>query len=95
MMSHAKNSGAGFRRFDDRATGAAHFANQFTGLPHAVTHGDALVAFKRAAGYMKIPVKVVHLIDLLFAWTRAEDWKPPCTPVVWPRNDRLACVLGV
>jgi replication initiation protein RepC len=95
MMSHTKEPGAGFRRFDDHATSAAHFANQFTGLPHAVTHGDALVAFKRAAGYMKIPVKVVHLVDLLFAWTRAEDWKPPCTPVVWPRNDRLASILGV
>jgi replication initiation protein RepC len=44
---------------------------------------------------MNTPPRVVQLIDLLFAWTQPVDWGGASTPVVWPRNEKLARKLGV
>jgi len=94
-MSYAQQPGAGFRRFDGAAAEAARLAVEFRGLPDNYGHGQALAAFKRAASYLDIPPSVVQLIDVMFAWTKPEDWKPGREPIVWPRNEKLARALGL
>lgn len=94
-MTYAYHPGAGFRRFDSAAAEAEQLARAFSGLPDGSGPGQALAAFKRAASYLRIPSGVVQLVDALFAWTKAEDWRSASTPIVWPRNDKLARKLGL
>lgn len=94
-MTHAYQPGAGFRRFDGAAAEAARLATEFRGLPDAQGHGQALAAFKRAAAYLNVPPSVVQLIDVMFSWTKPEDWRAGATPIVWPRNEKLARALGL
>ena len=94
-MTYAYHPGAGFRRFDSAAAEAEQFAQAFRGLPEGASPGHALAAFKRAAAYLAVPPSVVQLVDVLFAWTKPEDWRSASTPIVWPRNDKLARKLGL
>lgn len=94
-MTHTYQPGAGFRRFDGSAAEAARLATEFRGLPDAQGHGQALASFKRAAAYLNVPPSVVQLIDVMFSWTKPEDWRPGATPIVWPRNEKLARALGL
>jgi replication initiation protein RepC len=94
-MAYAHSPGAGFRRFDAAAAQAEKLAVSFTGLPDGRGPGHALAAFKRAATYIGVPASVVQLIDVMFSWTKAEDWRPGNQPIVWPRNEKLARKLGV
>ena len=94
-MTYASQPGAGFRRFDGAAADAERFAQAFCGLPDGNGPGQALAAFKRAAAYLAVPPSVVQLVDVLFAWTKPEDWRSASTPIVWPRNDKLARKLGL
>lgn len=94
-MAHAPFPGAGFRRFDAHTAAAETLASQFNGLPDGCQAAHALSALKRAAPYMKLPPSAMQLIDLLFAWTRPQDWEPDATPIVWPRNEKLARKLGI
>lgn len=94
-MTYIYNPGAGFRRFDGAAADADQLAQAFRGLPEGNGPGQALAAFKRAAAYLAIPPSVVQLVDVLFAWTKPEDWRSASTPIVWPRNDKLARKLGL
>lgn len=94
-MTYAYHPGAGFRRFDGAAADADQLAQAFCGLPEGNGPGQALAAFKRAAAYLAIPSSVVQLVDVLFAWTKPEDWRSASTPIVWPRNDKLARKLGL
>lgn len=95
MMTYAYHPGAGFRRFDGAAADADQLAQAFRGLPEGSGPGHALAAFKRAAAYLAVPPSVVQLVDVLFAWTKPEDWRSASTPIVWPRNDKLARKLGL
>jgi replication initiation protein RepC len=95
MMVRTQKPGAGFRRFDVAAAHADKLAGAFTGLPEGRGTGHVLAAFKRAACYLEIPPSIVHLIDVLFSWTKREDWAPGRSPIVWPRNEKLARKLGV
>ncbi|KRB78761.1 MULTISPECIES: plasmid replication protein RepC [unclassified Sphingomonas] len=94
-MTYAYHPGAGFRRFDGAAAEAERAAQAFRGLPEGNGPGQALAAFKRAAAYLNVPPSVVQLVDVLFAWTKPEDWRAASTPIVWPRNDKLARKLGL
>jgi len=94
-MKCVDHPGAGFRRFDGAAAAAERTAQAFLGLPDGSGPGHALAAFKRAAAYLNVPPSVVQLVDVLFAWTKPEDWQAPSTPIVWPRNDKLARKLGL
>ena len=94
-MTYAYQPGAGFRRFDGAAAEADRLAQAFRGLSDGDGPGQALAAFKRAAAYLDVPPGVVQLVDALFAWTKSEDWRSASTPVVWPRNDKLARKLGL
>jgi replication initiation protein RepC len=94
-MAHAIFPGAGFRRFDAHAAAAETLASQFKGLPEGCQPAHALAALKRAAPYMRLPPSAMQLIDLLFAWTRPQDWEAGETPIVWPRNEKLARKLGI
>ena len=44
---------------------------------------------------MAIPQRLVSLIDLLFAWTKPQDWRDGRVPIVWPSNDLLSAKLGI
>jgi replication initiation protein RepC len=94
-MAYACSPGAGFRRFDNAAAEAGQLADSFKGLPEGKSPANALAAFKRAASYMQVPPSIVHLVDVMFAWTRAEDWQAGSSPIVWPRNEKLAQKLGL
>ena len=94
-MAYACSPGAGFRRFDTFAAEAEAVAEAFRGLPEGQGPAQALAAFKRAAPYMQVPPGIVQMIDTMFAWTRPDDWRAGSTPIVWPRNDKLARKLGL
>jgi len=94
-MLSTQNPGTGFRRFDAAAAQAESVANAFTGLPKGIGTGHALAAFKRAACYLGISPSVVQLIDVLFSWTKVQDWQAGQLPIVWPRNEKLARKLGI
>lgn len=93
-MSRAYHPGKGLRRFDEQAAAAWKLVDGFRGLDPGVTPSMALSALKRAAPYMGIDMRVVAIVDLLFAWSRPDDWKPGALPVVWPSNEMLALLLG-
>jgi replication initiation protein RepC len=94
-MAYAHSPGAGFRRFDAAAAQAEKLAVSFAGLPDNLGPGHALAAFKRAATYLAVPASIVQLVDVMFSWTKAEDWRSGNQPIVWPRNEKLARKLGV
>ena len=94
-MTRALRPGVGLRKFDQAAATADEFAAKFAGFENALSPGKALTALKRAASYQRIPLRIVTLIDLLFSWTKPQDWLPGATPVVWPSNALLAEKLGV
>jgi len=79
--------------------------NQFNAVIGKITKGyqaqdgispaRLLNKLKRAAPYLGIPRTIVGLLDLLVAYSRAQDWRPGHTPYVWPRNETLSVKLGV
>lgn len=95
-MHHAHHPGRGLRRYDERTAIASNLTDTFRGLDKTVGPSNVLSALKRAAPYMAIPLRVVALVDLLFAWTKPQDWHGGDTlPVVWPSNELLGQKLGV
>jgi len=94
-MAAAQNPGRGLRRFDEHAARATKLVEGFRGLERGMAPSNALAALKRAAPYMAVPLRVISVIDLLFAWTKPQDWQAGRLPVVWPSNDLLAQKLGV
>lgn len=94
-MGATQNPGRGLRRFDEHAATATKLADEFCGLEAGISPSNALAALKRAAPYMDVPLRVVSLVDLLFAWTKPQDWQGGRLPVVWPSNEVLAQKLGV
>jgi replication initiation protein RepC len=95
-MHHAHHPGRGLRRYDERTVIASKLTDTFRGLDKMVSPSNALSALKRAAPYMAIPLRVVALVDLLFAWTKPQDWQGgDSLPVVWPSNELLGQKLGV
>lgn len=94
-MSAVHSPGKGLRRFDEHSAKATRLIEDFRGLDTGLAPSHALAALKRAAPYMNVPMRVVSVIDLLFAWTKPQDWQGGRIPVVWPSNDLLAQKLGV
>lgn len=94
-MAAVHSPGRGLRRFDEHAARATKLVDEFCGLKPGMAPSNALAALKRAAPYMDVPLRVVSVIDLLFAWTKPQDWQGGQIPVVWPSNDLLAQKLGV
>lgn len=94
-MLSVPQPGAGYRRYDAHFAAAEATAQQFRGFSGRTTHGQALAAFKRAATNIGASARIVRLIDLLFAWTKPQDWQEGRQPLVWPSNERLAEELGV
>lgn len=87
--------GAGLRRYTGLIAKAEQAADAFTALPSDVDPGHVLAAFKRASMHIGASGRVVQLIDLLFAWTRPQDWAAGNAPIVWPSNELLSESLGV
>ena len=94
-MLSVSQPGAGYRRYDSHFAAAEATAQRFNGLALGKTHPQALAAFKRAAPFLGINSRVVHLVDLLFAWTKPQDWEAGRQPIVWPKNETLAEALGI
>ena len=90
-----QSPGRGLRRFDEHAAKATKLVDDFRGLDAGMAPTHVLAALKRAAPYMDVPLRVVSVIDLLFAWTKPQDWQGGRIPVVWPSNDLLAQKLSV
>jgi len=94
-MAYDQRPGAGYRRFDSSSARAARLSEDFRGLPESITPAAALGAMKRASAYIGIPPSVVQVLDMLFSWTKPDDWRAGALPVVWPRNELLARKLGL
>ena len=94
-MAAAQSPGRGLRRFDEHAAKATKLVAEFRGLESGVAPSNALAALKRAAPYMDVPLRVVSVVDLLFAWTKPQDWQGGRLPIVWPSNELLGQKLGV
>lgn len=94
-MTRALSPGRGLRKFDQSAALADAYREQFDRSISVPAPGKALLALKRAASYKSIPLRVVALVDLLFSWTKPQDWQCGSTPIVWPSNALLAEKLGV
>lgn len=87
--------GAGLRRYDAKLLAAENAAKRFQGLPPKIQPGQALAALKRAARSIGASSRLVELIDLLFSWTKPQDWAEGQAPIVWPRNETLAEAMGL
>lgn len=94
-MSYTYAPGAGHRRIDDRTAATEQIAAGFRGLPEDVSHRQVLTAFKRAAPYLGIPARLVHVVDTLMSWSRPIDWTASQRPVVFPSNEKLSSKLGI
>ena len=94
-MAFALSAGRGLRRYDEHAAATNKLTDAFSGLASDLSPSNVLANLKRAAPYMAIPLRIVSLVDLLFAWTKPQDWRGGRLPVVWPSNDLLAQKLGV
>lgn len=94
-MLSVSQPGAGYRRYDAHFAAAEATANRFAGLACGKSHSQALAAFKRAAPHLGIAPRVVHLLDLLFAWTKPQDWEAGRQPIVWAKNETLAEAMGI
>lgn len=94
-MRFAQCPGRGLRRYDQHSATANKLSATFVGLDEGVSPSSALSALKRASAYMGIPLRVIATVDLLFAWTKPQDWRAGALPVVWPSNEMLGQKLGV
>ncbi len=94
-MTRALSPGRGLRKFDQSTALADAYSEKFHQGMNVPAPGKALLALKRAASYKRIPLRVVALVDLLFSWTKPQDWTLGSTPIVWPSNALLAEKLGV
>ena len=94
-MAAAQSPGRGLRRYDEHVAKATRLVEEFRGLETGTAPSNALAALKRAAPYIGVPLRVVSMIDLLFAWTKPQDWQGGRLPVVWPSNELLAQKLSV
>jgi replication initiation protein RepC len=76
---------SGFRKLTPSLLQADRAAERFDGLPDGVEyHGELLAAFKAAAPYLGLSVRLVHALDWLFRFTRPQDWEDGVRPIVWP-----------
>lgn len=87
--------GRGLRSHTKEVAAAGRLTDAFRGLDAGVTRSMALGALKRVAKYAAIPLGLVTLIDMLFAYSRDADWLGMQIPVVWPSNELLARELGI
>lgn len=94
-MSYTYAPGAGHRRIDDRTAATEEIASSFRGLPEDVSHRQVLTMFKRAAPYLGIPPRLVHVVDTLMSWSRPVDWTTGERPIVFPSNEKLSGKLGI
>lgn len=94
MMTCDSNPGRGLRRYDAAAVMTDQIARQFRGLDEGITRGKLLAALKGAAQRLNIDAAIVHLVDVLFAYSRDVDWRSTQIPIVWPSNEELADKLG-
>ena len=66
-MAAVQSPGRGLRRFDEHAAKATKLVEAFSGLETGMAPSNALAALERGAPYMDVPLRLVSMIDLLFA----------------------------
>jgi replication initiation protein RepC len=93
-MIHARIA-PGCRRLTPLHIQVQAIAERFEGLPDSVSRGQALAAFKQAARPLGISPRLRDAIDVLFAFSAAQDWQPGSRPIVWPSNRKLETTLGL
>jgi len=89
-MEHKKT---GYRSHTPGLARAVADAQQFQGTD--LKPGEALALAKAAITAKGLPHQLRSVIDLLFKYTSAADWKPGNHPIVWPSNATLAEELGL
>jgi replication initiation protein RepC len=72
-----------------------HATAGLTGTYAAVSPGQVLATFKKAAPALGISRRLVDFIDTLMSRTTLADWQGDWRPIVWPSNDWLAERLGL
>lgn len=85
---------SGFARIGPTAAQCAKRLKDFHG-ESGLTKSQLLSAFKRVTSELKIDNTAERLVDLMFAFSRDQDWEPGRQPIVWPSNSFLAEELGL
>jgi replication initiation protein RepC len=93
-MIHARIA-PGCRRLTPLHVQVQAIAERFEGLPDSVSKGQALAALKQAAWPLGLSPRLRDAIDVLFAFSAAQDWQPGNRPIVWPSNRKLETSLGL
>jgi replication initiation protein RepC len=93
-MNHARIA-PGCRRLSPAHIQVQAIAERFEGLPDNVSKGQALAAFKQAARSLGLSSRLRDAIDVLFAFSAAQDWQSDSRPIVWPSNRKLETTLGL
>jgi replication initiation protein RepC len=89
-------SPTGFRRLTPGLLKVDRVAEGFAGLPDGVTvPSQLLAAFKAAAPRLGLSPSMVHAIDWLFKFTKAQDWGRGGRPIVWPSASLQQEALGL
>src|SRR5512138_2145250 len=91
-MTHARIA-PGCRRLTETHLKVQEMAGRFKGLPDGVSKGQVLSAFKQAACTLGISPRLRDAVDVLFAFSKAQDWEEGTRPVVWPSNRTLGSAL--
>src|SRR5512134_1648057 len=93
-MIHARIA-PGCRRLTPLHVQVQAIAERFEGLPDSISKGQALAALKQAARPLGLSSRLRDAIDVLFAFSAAQDWQPGARPIVWPSNRKLETALGL
>jgi replication initiation protein RepC len=93
-MTHVRIA-PGCRRLTPAHVQVQAIAERFEGLPHSISKGQALAAFKQAAQPLGLSPRLRDAVDVLFAFSAPQDWHPGARPIVWPSNRKLETMLGL
>src|SRR5512144_1808527 len=93
-MTHVRIA-PGCRRLTPLHIQVQAIAELFEGLPHSISKGQALAAFKQVAQPLGLSPRLRDAIDALFAFSPPQDWQPGARPIVWPSNRKLETTLGL
>src|SRR5512132_3724608 len=90
-MTHVRIA-PGCRRLTPLHIQVQAIAERFEGLPHSISKGQALAAFKQAAQPLGLSPRLRDAIDVLFAFSQPQDWQPGARPIV---NRKLETTLSL
>src|SRR5512143_1454564 len=93
-MTHARIA-PGCRRRTTAHIQVHAMAERFAGLPDGVSKGQVLSACKQATQPLGVSPRLRDAVDVLFAFSKEQDWQAGTRPIVWPSNRKLGIALSL